>query len=186
MKYLKSFNESVRDLMKPKSIEDIKKSLANLPPDEQYYNSKYNKYFYKNIYTEEELNEILNRLTPEKKLNIGSSEGILWLVKKSIEEGVDSKYYHSALSVASHNNQIGIIKYLLEIGIGDHPSVDLGRCKDMGLENLSLDACNIITDYIKNNKLEESVRDLMKPKSIEDIKSMLEGKPYLYIINTTF
>jgi hypothetical protein len=29
----------------------------------------------------------------------------------------------------------------------------------------------------------ESVRDLMKPKSNKEIKSMLEGKPYLYIIN---
>jgi len=73
MKYLKSFNESIRDKMIPKSKEEIKKSLAILSPDKKFIKIK--RYNLKDVFTDEEnkimsedIKQIIDSLSPEKKL----------------------------------------------------------------------------------------------------------------------
>lgn len=64
MKYLKSYNESIKDFLKPKSEEDIKKSLENINDDNISYilNFILNSDDWKKYITENKLKELISRL----------------------------------------------------------------------------------------------------------------------------
>jgi len=60
-------NEGVRDLMKPKSEEDIKKSLDKLTPE--YKLHKIYSHKVQHLYTDEEIKKLLNELSLKDKIN---------------------------------------------------------------------------------------------------------------------
>jgi hypothetical protein len=113
--YNQFINEGVRDLMTGKSIEDAKKSIDNLPPQDRYVNIS--KYKLQDIYTEEELNKFLKDTNPTIKFNIGINKNKFWLVKEGINEDstIIRRFNHILPSVIRRcDNEI--IKYLVDLG----------------------------------------------------------------------
>jgi len=88
MKYLKSFNESVRDLMTPKSEEDIKNSISGM----QYHELK-------------------------KIFLVAISKGQIDIVKILLDTRIDiHNHNEEALRTAIRFNQTEMTKYLIENG----------------------------------------------------------------------
>ena len=76
--------------------------------------------------SEEEIKSNLKNLSPQEKLRTGTKEGILWLVKDALDNGVDvhtSDDY--ALRVAAFDGQIELVKLLLDAGANPYAAHDL-------------------------------------------------------------
>jgi len=172
MKYLKSYNESIRHLLKPKSEEEILNNFKNLDD----YSS----------------------------LRKAAEYGVLYIIKEIVEKtnlSTDSYHLYVTLSIASIYDQIDIVKYLVdEIGVDPFISISkrdpytdtVYRCAyDIAI---SLNHINIIKfllndpriihhvlpdrinyyKFLHSDKVEESIRHLLKPKSEETILKSLE------------
>ena len=87
-KFNQYINEGIRDKMTPKSEDDIRKSLEKLPPLERITKIYHNNV--QDLYTRDEINEILEHINPVGILEIAIYYlQDLELVKKLIKEGVD-------------------------------------------------------------------------------------------------
>jgi hypothetical protein len=152
-------NENVRDLMKPKSEEDIEKAIQKLNPDQQ--------------------------------LLKGSANDIVWLVKQALDNGADVHTQNdAALQWACMNGHIEVVKILLDAGAHvtrNGYAMQLAKISGHN-EIVKLLKQHTIIGKIKNFiGFNESVRDLMKPKSEEEIKKVLDKiislKDKLHYIN---
>jgi len=122
MKYLKSYNESLRDKMIPKSKEEIEKAMKKLPR-----NDRFNKYL-----EWEEWDKIkkmvngfrgLSQNQLDKILQKAASVGEFDMVKLSIKKGADVNYFNgTAIRGASLGGYFVIVKYLLSKGSKDGES----------------------------------------------------------------
>lgn len=69
MKYLKTYNESIMDYLKPKSEDDVKNTLDNIPEDEKLSKILENDLRY--LFSDEEIKEMNDKLeTTDKLYNI--------------------------------------------------------------------------------------------------------------------
>ena len=122
--------------------------------------------------SEEEINKSLSHLEPNDRLIKGSIEGVLGLVKGAIEDGANVNFNNNnmghawtPLFYASLNNHEEVVKYLLSKGAG--VTIDTMKyTKQRGLYNI----VNLLIPY--EFKTNESVRDKMTPKSLEDINNI--------------
>jgi ankyrin repeat protein len=107
-------NESIRDLMKPKSSEDIKKLLDKLSPLDKL--DKIDRLKLKNIYTEEELKEIFKDFSVALKIEKGAQFGFVWAVEDGLKNSGKkyNKYIDTVLTRAASYRQINVIKYILD------------------------------------------------------------------------
>ena len=104
--------------------------------------------------SEEDIIKSLDKLSPDEKLKVGVDNSIEWIVKQALEEGA---------TVSCHNmNKAGTLDNL---NIYYIMSKHLNRLNKKDF------------DYYDNlhNKMSESVRDQMTPKSKEDIKKSLDN-----------
>jgi len=106
-------NEGVRDLMTPKSKEDILKSLSHLSPDEKIetiINSDQ-----KELFTDEELEKIFKELEPIQKIKKGLYFDLDWLTEMGIEESIEQDLEPEEILEASFKfNYIKGIKHILD------------------------------------------------------------------------
>lgn len=71
------------------------------------------------------ISKIPKDLTPEEELEFGATHNIIWLIKKSIDSGVDIHYKNdTALRIACESGSYDIVKYLLENGADVHVDTD--------------------------------------------------------------
>ena len=105
--------------------------------------------------SKEDIVNDLKKLDPDKKLLVGYEYELLWLVKLGLEEG--GKFTGDAgyllMDFAKVNDRKDIIQLLVDKGVD--PGVDI----------------DIIKHVIPNRKVDESVRDLMKPKGEDELLS---------------
>ena len=154
MKYLKTY-EGIRDKMTPKSKEEIRKSFGYMSASDKLFN--------------------------------GIDLNIIWLVQEGIDEGADvNKDIHlqsmhtfgeiySLIELACFRGNIDIIKLLLDNGvIIDKYNFDrcLKQTKYFNSDNYK-EVENLLNQY---DKMNESIRDKMTPKSEEEILKSLEDK----------
>lgn len=154
MKYLKSFNESVKDMMTPKPIDEIRKSLKNL--------------------------------SSEEKLKTGCIKGLIWLVKDALDEGVDVHWDNDhALAFASGNGHIEIVKLLLSVGADANRVLNRNNHDLLWAIDRHKEIKKLLKQYSKK-KVNESVKDMMTPKSTEDIKKVIEKLPPYKALATAY
>ena len=121
MKYLKSYNESLRDKMKPKSDEEILKGLSNLTPNELLFKSTENN-FLKGVKKAIDLGVDINIVDKHgwTALMYTSVNGDKKIAELLIQNGADIniRNYNEnvALIIATMNNQKEIIKLLIQNG----------------------------------------------------------------------
>jgi ankyrin repeat protein len=166
LKSLLKTNESVRDLMKPKS--------------------------------EKELIELYGKLTPEEELLKGTINYLPWVVKHALERGANPNEKYSkgvtVLMYAITENDIEMMKILLDYGAD--PTIE----NQYGMTALRMwetwkgnkEMMDLLDKY--KSMTNESVRDLMKPKSEEeldkiwkvyyDTKQLLQDKYPTWASNT--
>lgn len=166
-----TFNESVRDNMKPKSDEDVRKSFVGL--------------------------------SLSKKFLKGSEYGVEWAVEIALKNGVDVHLHNDkALTDATDNNHLGVVEMLLKAGADIHVDDDQPLC--LAILGGNIDMIKLLLKYGANphvnndvpiklagnmedtemlrtiqeyEKINEGVRDSMKPKSVEDIMIALDTNP---------
>ncbi len=202
---ISGLNESVKDLMKGKSDEDILKSIDNLSSEELLKKSINNNY----------LNGVKIALEkgadPSQGYNyairIASLNGHLEIVKLLLkDERINpSDNRNDAINFASENGHTEIIKLLLQ-----DPRVDPSEYSNYAIrlasENGHLEIVKLLlndsrvrkkltNEQIKKYKnqiqgLYESIRDLMKPKSEEEIndtiKELIKTNPERILMNYNF
>ncbi len=180
---IKSFNEfineSVRDLMKPKSEEEIifkLKSLTQKQKNNKLIETSNDgllnivKYLVENGADVNAFDNLI--FTP---LMYASYRGHLDIVKYLVENGADVNAVdysnQTILMRACSPGHLDIVKYLIEKGADINVKDKKGRSAlDKALENKHYN----IVKYFKNLGVNESVRDLMKPKTEEEIKKVFK------------
>jgi len=139
-----TFNESIRDLMKPKSKEEIFKSIENMSYPQ------------------------VNRLLWKEV-----SKGEIDVVEVLIELGVNiHNNDEEALQVAMRFNKPEMTEFLIKQGANFHHREILELMDILPSSNNSV---QIVQNLLKTN---ESVRDLMKPKSEEEIRKSIGEEKY--------
>lgn len=113
MKYLRSYNESIKDYLKPKSEEDILTSMQKLNPKQLLIKSaKYG--ILKGVKMAIERGANANDGRP---IGSASLNGYFDIVKYLVENGANIHYdFEYSLACASHNGHLDIVKYLVEHG----------------------------------------------------------------------
>jgi len=75
--------------------------------------------------SEEEIRSSFKNLSPQEKLETGSEEGLLWLVKDALAAGADVHARNDyALRWASKNGHVEVVKVLLAVGADVHARND--------------------------------------------------------------
>lgn len=165
----KIVNESVRDKMTPKS--------------------------------EEEIEDALNGKTPMELFREGDWDDNEWLIIKAIDKGLDLNFNNKEpLKAIIRQNCVDTVKYLLEKGVDLNPSlgfdpfyiaafnghvriikllikykVKLDRdVTKVAIIHDHINAAVLLSDYYEKQKVNEGVRDMMTPKSKEEIEEELE------------
>jgi ankyrin repeat protein len=108
--YNQFINESVRHLMTGKSKEEIRKSLDKLSPKEKLDRDEE-----WNIYTKEEVNELLYQLNTDDRLKYGVYKQNIDVIKSAVKNASNSAKSNS-IGTAAANNFIDITKLLLDNG----------------------------------------------------------------------
>jgi len=151
----KILNESIKHLLKPKDKDYIIKQIEHL--------SDFDKF---------------------KK---ACQYGALWLVKYLIQQGIDPSFEDNiAIRIASHNGYLDIVKELLkdqrvDPSINNNYAIDwaiMSDHKDVAKELLKDQrVINKLTPFkldLFKNKLDESIKHLLKPKPEEQMKKELD------------
>jgi len=201
-------NESVRDMMRPKSKEDMRKAIDNLVPGE-----KLKKGMEMGLLTKAEARDMIDRLSPEFKLIYGKKYDLLspremheLFLPLPLSEKIrfmrQNHYKYSAdklkeeFLTLSKQEKEEIIQYgiassllpdnnLLQHTFRFFQNYDRNLIEkfDMMLKRLRKVSSNMIKKskrWGRNNVVyvNEGVRDKMTPKSIEDITNNLVDKIY--------
>jgi hypothetical protein len=149
MKYLKSYNEGIRDFLKPKSEEDIKKSLNNLSDMEKIYHViEYNLF---NLVSKDHIKNIIKNLHFDEKIEVLSNRKI--------------KNLYSIYELDDIKNDILNIFY--ELDDKDKNEILFFLKQHTLFNNSELEELETLSPQ------NESIRDFLKPKSEEDIKNIL-------------
>lgn len=180
MKYLITYNESIRHLLKSNPKKDIRKynivdeelinnicryDIIDLVPDvfKNLKNSQIEHYLLMSIDNDSTniINYILNNYIIKKSmlnygLTIDCNIGNMNVIKKLIKLGADPSSYNNECIKTSHiNNNLELVNYLLK---------DERVLNSLNSENKE--------KYISTN---ESIKHLLKPKSEEDIKKTVKN-----------
>ena len=109
-------NESIKDSLKPKSIDEIEYKLENLPNQKKVDTIlKYNLLNKIPGINKDYLYNLIDTLDIQDQLYIGSKYNYIDIVKKSLEKGADPSTHKSmALVTASHAGNTNIVKLLLQ------------------------------------------------------------------------
>lgn len=113
MKYLKSYNESLRDKMTPKSPDDIKRDLMKLSPEDKIVKGTHHNNKDLIIMGVEEGGDM------EVALRWACQKGDTEMVTTLLDKGVDPNTY-LALGTAVEWGRIDIVKILLRLGANPH------------------------------------------------------------------
>lgn len=143
-KYNDFINEDIRQYLKPKSPEDIKRDLMKLSPDDKMTKGT--------IYNLPDLVKtgVEESDDMELKLRWACQKGYIEKVKELLKSGVDPNTY-LALSEAVKNGHIDIVEILLKSGADPHANMDY--CFKLANENgKDSDMVNLLKRYSKNNK----------------------------------
>ncbi len=170
LKKYQQINEGIRDKMKPKSEEDIRKNINNLTLMQQFLRGVSN-----NIYwlVEESLkkgadvnffNDVCIQTAALKEENI---DIMRLLLEYGANVNINDDY---PLRYASENGYLEMVKLLLKYGA--NPNAYNNYAIDMAKENGYTEIYNLLLKHSKSN---ESLRDKMTPKSEEELKKSLEG-----------
>ena len=153
--------------------------------------------------SKEDIKKSLKDSFPTKNLEMGCKNGLLWLVKDALDEGVDIHYFHDiALRIAAEKGHIDIVKLLIDKGANIHAcseealrnAIEYGHSKivkllidkgadvhndrvdDLYLDYFGTEAYDVLQRHLlkQQDKSNESVRDQMTPKSEEDIINSLK------------
>jgi ankyrin repeat protein len=187
MKHLLSYNESLRDLMKPKSEEEILSELNSLTEEEK--NEKFLISFFDNdlsifkIFLDNGINIDTKNMNGYTLLMIASQNGDLDRVKFLLEYGADinakSTHNRTALIFASYSYDMNmdVIKTLLDNGAfvnvkDKYGNSALSSARDKGYT----DVIKLLKEYGATEDINESLRDLMKPKSEDEIRDIIKEK----------
>jgi len=196
IKKFNTYNESIRDMMKPKSKEEVEKAIGNLVPNAKLISAAENGIDWIIQKALDEGADIHHQ--EDLALKSACDNGHEKSAKILLDNGADiHTNKDSVLLYASWKNNYNIIKLLLEYGadihadddnsIGsviekititktdnietiklllDHGATPKERDKKFAKAYKRLDIINLLNKYMTTN---ESIRDQMKPKSKEDI-----------------
>jgi ankyrin repeat protein len=121
MKYLKTYNESLRDKMTPKSDEEILKELGDLTPDDMLFqSSKYN--FLKGVKKALEMGADINYKNKINNTSLIMSSGkgyknvVELLLKNDADVNIRNIGGFSALNLASKKGYKEIVELLKKYG----------------------------------------------------------------------
>lgn len=177
-----TYNESVRDMMKPKSKEDIDASLVGLTPN-QKFDKIYREYAEDilDFLSEEDYKELLHSLTPGKKLDVGCRDALAWLVKEALDEGVSGHELQNSIYVLDVENRdwesvSKIGKMLIKAGV----DMDRGNLlMDEAANNGDAELLQMILDKRTLGPVGERIFRVMKTYRIIDGKMTMisEGDP---------
>ena len=169
------FTESVRDMMKPKSKEDIEEGLDKLPifnkiikmfdRQQDSYNNDSEPY-----YTQKEIDDLVPVFVEELN-NVSSDDAIdflhdyynlSWMVRKELRRRIDLEPSGYQLQMIGDLRNLGKLYTHNELAL-------LGKKAEEERKE----------ENRKKRKLTESVRDHMKPKSEDDVRKSLDKIPEL-------
>ena len=120
MKYLNTYNESIKDFLKPKSEEDILKSTEGLTPQEKLLKGcQYNLLWLVKQSLEEgadlDKHDICYVVFNKKPSEIAASFGNIDIIKYLLKNNLIEPDYNLIIS-ASRGGHIDIVKYLFDDG----------------------------------------------------------------------
>lgn len=144
MKYLRLYNESIRDRMTPKSPEDIRRDLMKLSPEEKIVKgTQYNvKDLIETGVEEGGDMEIALRWACGRK-------GDVEMVKDLLNKGADPNTY-LALGEAVNWGHIDIVRILLEAGANPHANMNYAIIQSDTKYGKDSDMSNLLKQYFKN------------------------------------
>jgi len=174
-------NESIDNLLKPKSDKDIIRDLSNLTQEEKDERlidaSRNGRLEEVKMLIEAGADINTKNEWEDTSLMFASYHGYIDLVKLLIEAGADinakNNYGSTALIYASAHNHKEIVKLLLEAG------ADIDNKNKYGNTSLILASKNDnkeIVDLLKNygaKLIKENIGNILKPKSKEDINNYI-------------
>lgn len=106
-------NEGIKQFLKPKSKEDILKSIESMDSYDKFYNIF--KYNLVDFFDEKDIDDMIEDLAPSIELDLACEFNLVWLAERSLSEGYDpSNLSNAAIHYATICNSIDIIKFLLK------------------------------------------------------------------------
>lgn len=150
MKYIKSYNESIRHLLKPKSEDEIKKSiekLNTLTPTEILFKGA--EFGFLDVVKDAFKQGANLHIDRDAVLMVACSNGHADIVRFLIDAGCNLKERNGAfLRVACMNGHIDVVKVLLEKGIlYDASTLEFSRATEACIDNGYIDIYNLIMKY---------------------------------------
>jgi hypothetical protein len=142
MRKFEQFNESVRDMMAPKSKDDMMTQFKGLTDRQIIDKLMFNEEVLKSLYTTKQITKMLQSLPATKYLRYFSGLSATWLLKRLVKSRPLSDFNKKTL--------LGVAGRLADGG--DWSLLDLMRQKEV------------------EEKVNEGIREFMTPKSEEDIR----------------
>ena len=189
------FDDDIQNIRKANTIQRVKAKLVENSINEaiKHLSPK----------SEEEIRSSFKNLSPQEKLETGSEEGLLWLVKDALAAGADVHAEDDyALRWASKNGHVEVVKVLLAVGADVHArddyalqwasknghvevvkvllaaGADVHAGDDYALQwasrNGHIEVVKVLKDHIKKKKINEAIKHL-SPKSKEEINKALKN-----------
>ncbi len=177
----KPVTESVRGAMKPKSEEEIKIQLNKLKPTERLTMIK--RLDARKLYTDSEFDSLMEEV--QKEYEKKKSKVIKGMEELAEEFGTEMEVYEDDEEFQIEVKYTDLERYFIrikptkdkfEVGY-NRVTPDTNVWDDAVLEDTVNDCISQIYSWISNFAdmiVNESVRDMMKPKSKEDIKKLMD------------
>ena len=160
---IESYNESIRDKMTPKSDEDIKELLDKLPPVTRI--DKIMQMGVQNLYTKEEIDILVKKLSVEQMIDKGLAYGLMWAVregmdklKKATATLVDENKFSRFIQLAVDKQRPDMLECLLE-----NPKLTYRNLAS------GVSQCNYGKKYRKNAKMIQ-MRKILVDRQIKILK----------------
>lgn len=164
-KFTKYINESLVDKMKPKSSEEINKSISNIPLNQKLVRAVNNGLYWLVKQSLEEgadvnyFNDVCIQSAVHKEENID-------IVKLLLEYGANVNINDDyPLRYAAENGYLEMVKVLLEYGA--NPNAYENYAIKLSKENGHSEIYKLLLNHSKSN---ESLIDKMKPKPTEEVE----------------
>lgn len=152
MKYIKPYNESIKDYLKPKPIDQIKKSLQTLTPNEKF----------------------------EKGIDNDSIDIIRQSLEEGADIHItEPNYLNYILSInCRYSDDFEIAKLLIKYGADLQKSIKYGELFGYYYKTSLINKLKKINESVRDYQVVESIKDYLKPKSEDQIlKDMGKIKP---------
>lgn len=177
MKYIKPYNESVKDYLKPKNEEEIRKSIEGLSPKEQMNKAcKFGLYWLVKELIDKGYNVKANIFKTSDMMTNVIKNNNLDILKLLVENGfpTDDLYYYVSIAIQKNNTEM--VKYFIEKDVQLWNEEEDTNNIEFAIENCNPEMVKLILDnggspYVEDGWLNAA---LTNEKYIDAFKAFIE------------